>query len=401
MTAHGWGERFCRLLGVRREEAGAALAGFAFFYCLFTGYFMLRPLRETMGVTAGVDRLQWLFSATFVVMLLAAFAIAPDNVWSARVFFVWLSVFNLFVVSVAWSLMADVFRTEQAKRLFAFIAAGASFGGLSGPLFGGLLVGLLQPAGLMVLAALLLGLTLLAKRFLMGWRAVSGAGLGHSAAEDNPQRPMGGNPFSGALRLGSSWFLAGVGLFVVLLATTSTFLYLEQARLVAQLFQSTEERVRIFSLLDFVVQILAVLTQLFFTGRMARRLGLCFLLGILPLLVCVGFLLLAWSPGFFVLAAVMVLRRAGEYALIRPGREMLFTTVDVEAKYKVKNFIDTVVYRGGDAAGGWLKAGVDGLGYGAVLIALVGAFCAALWSWLGFALGLHAEQGKSSEERLK
>lgn len=175
---------------------------------------------------------------------------------------------------------------------------------------------------------------------------------------------MGGNPFSGALRLGSFWFLAGIGLFVVLLATTSTFLYLEQARLVAQLFLSTEERVRIFSLLDFIVQILAVLPQLFFTGRMARRLGLCFLLGMLPLLVCVGFLLLAWSPGFVVLAAVMVLRRAGEYALIRPGREMLFTTVDVEAKYKVKNFIDTVVYRGGDAAGSWLKAGVNGLGYG-------------------------------------
>jgi AAA family ATP:ADP antiporter len=127
---------------------------------------------------------------------------------------------------------------------------------------------------------------------------------------------------------------------------------------------------------------------------MARRLGLCFLLGMLPLLVCVGFLLLAWSPGFFMLAAVMVLRRAGEYALIRPGREMLFTTVDVEAKYKVKNFIDTVVYRSGDAAGGWLKAGVDGLGYGAVLIALVGAFCAVLWGWLGFSLGLHAAQGE-------
>lgn len=190
---------------------------------------------------------------------------------------------------------------------------------------------------------------------------------------------------------------------MVLLATTSTFLYLEQARLVAQLFQSTEERVRIFSLLDFIVQILAVLTQQFFTGRMARRLGLCFLLGMLPLLVCVGFLLLAWSPGFVVLAVVMVLRRAGEYALIRPGREMLFTTVDVEAKYKVKNFIDTVVYRGGDAAGSRLKAGGDGLGYGGV-IALVGAFCAALWGWLGFSLGLHAEraaQGESGEERWK
>lgn len=190
---------------------------------------------------------------------------------------------------------------------------------------------------------------------------------------------------------------------MVLLATTSTFLYLEQARLVAQLFQSTEERVRIFSLLDFIVQILAVLTQLFFTGRMARRLGLRFLLGMLPLLVCVGcFLLLAWSPGFVVLAAVMVLRRAGEYALIRPGREMLFTTVDVEAKYKVKNFIDTVVYRGGDAAGSWLRAGVDGWATGG--IALVGAFCAALWCWLGFSLGLHAEraaQGESGEERRK
>lgn len=425
-------QRFGSLFDARREEVGAALAGFAFFYCLFTGYFMLRPLRETMGVTAGVDRLQWLFTATFVVMLLAVmlfglvsarvprarfvdwvygffglnmlafaafFAVAPEHVWGARVFFVWLSVFNLFVISVAWSLMADVFRTEQAKRLFAFIAAGASAGGLSGPLLGGLLVGLLQPAGLMLLAALLLALTLLAKRYLMLWRGVAGAGLGRSAAEDNPQRPLGGNPFAGALRLGSSWYLAGIALFVVLLATVSTFLYLEQARLVAELFQSTEARVRIFSLLDFLVQMLAVLTQLFFTGRLAKRLGVCFLLSALPLLVCVGFLLLAWSPTFAVLAVVMVLRRAGEYALVRPGREMLFTTVDVEAKYKVKNFIDTVVYRGGDAASSWLKTGIDALGYGPVFIALAGALCAALWSWLGYQLGGHADNLERAGER--
>jgi AAA family ATP:ADP antiporter len=452
MPPAGWLARIRRIINVETGEGTAALCGFAFFFCLFTGYFMLRPIRETLGIAAGVDKLQWLFTATFVVMLAAvpcfgwlaarvprasfvtwvyAFFAAtlvgfaawlyasPQSDWAARGFYVWLSVFNLFVVSVAWSLMADVFHTGQAKRLFAFIAAGASTVGLVGPLIGGLLAGALGAPGLILLSALLLAVTLPLKSWLMRWRATAGSGAepkslagslasatpesaarSHSfatpesaarsrspATPDSPATPMGGGILAGATRTFTSPYLMGIAAFVVLLATASTFLYMEQARLVADAFSSATERIRVFSALDFTVQLLSMLAQLFLTGRLAQRYGVTFLLAAVPLMVCLGFLALAVIPTFAVLAAVMVLRRVGEYALVRPGREMLFTTVDAEAKYKAKNFIDTVVYRAGDAISAWAKTGVDALGHGVVLVALVGAACAAIWTFCGYLLG--------------
>jgi AAA family ATP:ADP antiporter len=452
-----------RALNIQPGEGLAALCGFGFFFCLFTGYFTLRPIRETLGIAAGVDKLQWLFTATFLIMLAAvpcfgwlarrvprasfvtwayAFFAAtlagfsawlhqqPDNAWGARAFYVWLSVFNLFVVSVAWSLMADVFRTAQAKRLFAFIAAGASTGGLAGPVLGAALAGVLGTSGLILLSAILLGLTLPLKSWLMRWRAHAGAGApdpvpgmrtdapapgppgadaqaidaqatappaagapvagapaADSSAADSPARPIGGGILAGATRTFTSPLLLGIAAFVILLATASTFLYMEQARLVADTFTSSTERIRVFSALDFTVQALSMLTQLFLTGRLAQRLGVTFLLTSVPVVICAGFLVLAVAPTFAVLAVVMVLRRVGEYALVRPGREMVFTTVDAEAKYKAKNFIDTVVYRAGDAASAWVKTGVDALGHGVGLVAVVGALCAMLWAACGYALG--------------
>jgi AAA family ATP:ADP antiporter len=186
----------------------------------------------------------------------------------------------------------------------------------------------------------------------------------------------------------------GISLLVILLATLSTFLYMEQARLVAHAFPDTAQRIRVFSTLDFAVQALSLLSQVFITGRVAARLGLRFLLTAVPLAVAAGFLVLAAYPVFGVLAAAMVLRRVGEYALIKPGREMLFTAVPPEDKYKTKNVIDTVVYRAGDAASGWVKAGVDMLGYGAALIALLGAACALGAAAVGYGLGKRADARK-------
>ncbi|OZI30418.1 MFS transporter [Bordetella genomosp. 10] len=419
-------ERASRAVNVRPGEGRAAVCGFGFFFCLFTGYFMLRPIRETLGIAAGVDKLQWLFTATFLVMLAAVpcfgwlarrtprtrfvtwaygffaatlvvfaavFQAAPDNVWGARAFYVWISVFNLFVVSVAWSLMADVFRTSQAKRLFAFISAGASTGGLLGPVLGGVLAGPLGAAGLVLLSAALLAATLPLKSWLMGWRARAGAGQPESDAtqaprrDEDPSRPIGGGIVAGATRTFKSPLLLGVSAFVVLLATASTFLYMEQARLVAHAFATPTQRIQVFSALDFTVQLLSLLTQLFLTGRLAQRLGVTFLLTVVPLAICAGFLVLAAWPVFGVLAVVMVLRRVGEYALVRPGREMIFTTVSAEDKYKAKNFIDTVVYRAGDAASAWVKTAVDALGHSAAIVALVGAAGAGLWAICGYLLG--------------
>ncbi|RJG13372.1 MFS transporter [Pseudomonas cavernicola] len=425
-------QRLAMAINARPAELLAALSGFGLFYCLFSGYFMLRPIREAMGIRGGVENLQWLFTATFVVMLAAvplfawlnsrvpraryidwvygffvlnllAFAVlfkqAGDNLWLARVFYVWISVYNLFVVSVAWSLMADVFDAPQARRLFAFIAAGASCGGLTGPALGALFINILGESGLTLCAALLLGVTLLAKHQLMAWRAVGGAGRPGAPISEHPGEPVSGNPFSGITGVLTSPYLLGIGAFVILLATASTFLYFEQARLVAQTFPDGNEQIRVFGLIDFTVQLLSLLAQLFITGRIAQRLGLRVLLAGVPLLVCLGFLGLALAPTFAALAALMIVRRVGEYAFIRPGREMLFAPLDAQTKYKAKNFIDTVVYRAGDAISGWAKALLDTLAQGVLLVALVGAICAALWGLLGWYLGGRKEQQLEPREQ--
>jgi AAA family ATP:ADP antiporter len=294
-------QRLAQVINARPGELLAALCGFALFFCLFSGYFMLRPIREAMGIRGGVENLQWLFSATFVVMLagvplfawlnstvararyidwvygffilnLLAFAAlfqrSADDICVARVFYVWISVYNLFVVSVAWSLMADVLDSAQAKRLFAFIAAGASCGGLAGPALGALLIDHLGQSGLILLAALLLDMAILAKQQLMAWRTIGGAGRPGAAASENPLQPVPGNPFSGLTRVLASPYLLAISAFVILLATASTFLYFEQARLVAQTFTERNEQIRVFGLIDFSVQAPSLLAQLFITGAL-------------------------------------------------------------------------------------------------------------------------------------
>lgn len=431
MSTPSYLHRLSLALNARDDELRPALCGFLLFLCLFTGYFMLRPIRESMGIAAGVENLQWLFTATFLVMLVAVplfawlsarvprlrlvdwvygffvlnllmfvelFQFDSDNVWLARTFYVWISVYNLFVVSVAWSLMADVFDSEQAKRLFAFIAAGASTGGLLGPALSALLIDSLGASGLMFVAAVLLGATLGLKRTLMRWRESGGAGRPGAAPTQSPQRPLTGNPFSGMTAVFRSPYLLGIAGFVVLLATVSTFLYFEQARLVAELFPDRQAQVRVFGTIDFIVQAGALLSQLFITGRIAPKLGIGALLAIVPLMMCIGFVGLALAPGFAVLATLMIVRRIGEYAFVRPGREMLFTPLDAESKYKAKNFIDTVVYRGGDALSGWIKTALDMLGQGAGLVALIGAACALLWAGLGWSLGRQADHRRGELE---
>lgn len=432
MSFGTFGGRLAQLINARPGEPLAALAGFALFFCLFSGYFMLRPIREAMGIQGGVENLQWLFSATFVAVLAAVplfawlnsrvariryvdwvygffcvnllgfawlFSSVTDDVWLSRVFYVWISIYNLFVVSVAWSLMADVFDSAQARRLFAFIAAGASVGGLVGPAISVLLVGTVGTGGLLLLAALLLAAAVSFKHYLMTWREVGGAGRPGAVAAESPRQPVSGNPFSGLTGVFRSRYLLGIATFVLLLTSVSTFLYFEQARLVSALFPERTEQVRVFGVIDFVVQAGALLSQLFITGRVAQRLGVRVLLAAVPALVCIGFLGLALAPTFAMLAVVMIVRRIGEYAFVRPGREMLFAPLDAQSKYKAKNFIDTVVYRAGDALSGWVKTLLDLLGQGTLLIALVGASCAAIWGVLGWYLGGRADRNATASAR--
>lgn len=405
-----------KLFNLENEEVGAVGAGFLLFFLLFAGYFMLRPVRETMGITGGVDNLQWLFTGTFIATLaamplfgwvagrvqrrrilywvfgffsvnLAFFALGfmaqPDNVWLARTFYIWLSVFNLIAISVAWSVLVDLFAVGQAKRLFGLMAAGASLGGLTGPLLAVYLVEPIGHAGLLLLSAVFLLAAAFAARQVQRWRD------SHPLSADDTlqrQRPLGGSPFAGASEVLRSPFMIGIAVFVLLLASVTTFLYFEQARLVEAAFPDKNDQTRVFGTMDTIVQSLAILSQLFLTGRLAQRLGIGMLLVAVPVVAMFGFLWLAFAPTFAVLAIVMVVRRAGEYAFVRPGREMLWTAVAPQAKYKAKNFVDTVVYRGADAVSAWVKAGVDMLAQQPAIAALLGAIIALAWAFNGVAL---------------
>lgn len=409
----GW---LARLLNVASAELPAVLAGILMFFLLFTGYFMLRPVRETMGIAGGVDNLQWLFTGTFVATLAAlplfgwlaskvsrrrilpwlygffvlnllVFAwlmqLRPEGVWAGRAFYIWLSVFNLMAISLAWSVLADVFASAEAKRLFALMAGGASLGGLTGPVLGALLVAPIGHAGLLALSALLLAGSAAASVWLHRWRDRHPLAAASVAEAEDRRKPLGGNPFAGATEVLRSPYLIGIAVFVVLLASVSTFLYFEQARLVAETFPDRTRQTQVFGVIDAVVQTLAILTQVFLTGRIAQRLGIGVLLVAVPLVVAAGFLWLALAPVFAVFVVVMVVRRAGEYALVRPGREMLYTVVLPEEKYKAKNFIDTVVYRGGDALSGWVKRGLDVIAEHPGLAMLIGAGIALMWAGTG------------------
>ncbi|GAA4869264.1 NTP/NDP exchange transporter [Luteimonas vadosa] len=413
-----------RSFDVGREEAPAVVAGFSLLFLLFAGYFMLRPVRETMGIAGGVDNLQWLFTGTFVATLaamplfgwvagkvrrrrilywvfgffasnLVGFALgmlaSPDNLGLARAFYIWLSVFNLIAISVAWSVLVDVFAVAQAKRLFGLMAAGASLGGLTGPLLGVFLVGPIGHAGLLLLAAILLVAAAFAAHAVQRWGDRHPVDPGSDALR---RRPLGGSPFAGATEVLRSPYLLGIAVFVLLLASVTTFLYFEQARIVEATFPDPTQQTRVFGIIDVVVQSLAILSQLFLTGRIARTLGVGVLLVAVPLVVAGGFLWLAFAPTFAVFAVVMVARRAGEYAFVRPGREMLYTVVPAESKYKAKNFNDTVVYRGADAVSGWVKAAIDMLAQQPAIAMVIGAALAVAWGvtggWLARAHGRRA-----------
>ncbi|GGK10543.1 NTP/NDP exchange transporter [Luteimonas terricola] len=399
-----------RAFSVEDDEAGAVVAGFAMFFLLFAGYFMLRPVRETMGIAGGVHNLQWLFTGTFVATLAAmplfgwvagrvrrrrilywvygffitnllafaaCFALKPGDPWIARAFYIWLSVFNMIAISVAWSVLVDVFTTAQSKRLFALMAAGASLGGLVGPLLGVFLVGPLGYAGLSLLSAALLAAAALAAWRVHRWRDARPL---PGDADMPRQRALGGSPLAGATDVLGSPYLLGIASFVLLLASVTTFLYFEQAALVEARFPDPKDQTRVFGIIDTLVQTLAILSQLFITGRVAKSLGVGVLLVAVPLVVAAGFLWLAFAPVFAVLAVVMVVRRAGEYAFVRPGREMLYTVVAPEAKYKAKNFNDTVVYRGADAVSGWVKAGIDMVAQQPAVAMVIGSGIALVWA---------------------
>jgi AAA family ATP:ADP antiporter len=401
-----------RWLPLRDGEAVPVAWSFLYFFCLLGGYYILRPVRDTMGVTGGVDQLQWLFTGTFLAMCAAvpvygwlagrfrralllplvylffiacllgfylAFLAGVAEVIAARAFFIWTSVFNLFVVSVFWSFMADIYSRGQAHRLFGFIAAGGSAGAISGPALTAVLAQPLGTTHLLPLSAALLGVALIAILQLRRHAVHTETG-GH-------EEPLGGRALDGLRHLLSSRYLAAIGVFIVLYTLVSTFLYFQQATIVRDTFSDDASRTSAFAMIDLITNSLTLALQFFATHQLVRHLGLARALALVPLLVAAGFMLLAWHPAFTVLMSFQVIRRAGNYAITRPGREMLFTVLSREDKYKSKNVVDTLVYRGGDAASAWLYSGLGALGLGLSGTALAGAAVALVWMSLGFWLG--------------
>lgn len=406
-----------RLVLVRRDELPALAAAFTYFFFLLFSYYTLRPLRDEMGIRSGVGQMQWLFTATFIVMLFAVplfallaaryrrtrlitisygFFIAcilgfwlwlqsgQATLWAARTFFVWLSVFNLFVVSVFWSLMADIFNHRQAARLFAAIAAGGSLGAILGPGLTALLAQQIAPRHLLLVAAVILALTLPCLWWLQYWKQQQPATTGDAEAEPEA---LGGSLLEGVQALLGSRYLLGICLFIWLYTTLATFLYFTQAEIVQQHLVDSGDRTTLFALLDAATNLLTILLQLFVTARLVRHLGLAHTLAAVPILVLVGFLILAALPLLLTIGLLQVVRRAGNYAIARPGREMLFTVLPRMQKYKAKNVIDTLVYRAGDALAGWVYTLLASAGLGTAGIALLAAPLAALWALVGYRLG--------------
>ena len=421
-----------RVIEVRRGEGWAVFWSFLYFFFLLGSYYILRPVRDEMGVTTGVDRMQWLFTGTFIAMLVvvpffgwitsryrrrqflpAVYGFFIINILLfyllfeseieikpvAALFFVWLSVFNLFVVSVFWSFMADLFRNEQAKRLFGFIATGGTAGAITGPAMTALLVQQLGTGRMLLLSAVLLGMTLICIRRLIAWQErITAAGEISGSCMMEREQPLGGGVLNGFFLVLRSPYLLGICALIVLYASLSTFLYLQQAQIVRDAFDDSATRTAVFASMDFAVNVLTLVIQAFFTGRLVKWLGLAMTLALIPILLSAGFLMLAMQPVLPVLIAVQVIRRAGNYAIMRPAREMLYVVVRREEKYKAKNFIDTVVYRGGDAISSWVYTGMRGFGLTLSAIAWIALPLSLVWAWIALRLGRQqAVLGKSDQ----
>ena len=412
------------LTGADLKEVRPLCWSFLYFFSLLCGYYILRPVRDEMAIEGGVQHLPWMMTATFATMLVATplfgyvsarvsrerllltvyafFAshlvgffllmsihVAPQ--WIARVFFVWLSVFNLFVVSVFWSFMADIFRPDQGTRLFSIIAAGGSTGAMVGPLVTTGLTYVVPIPALMLVSAALLGLCWFCIRALDQW---SNQQPGHAREHVMERRgqAIGGSMWAGMRLALSSRYLLGICAYLFLLTTTATFLYLEQTRLVGEQVASAQGRTRLFAVMDLAVNVLTFLAQLFVTGPMITRFGLASALVLLPAASVVGFAVIGAMPILVSFILFTIVRRVGEYAIAKPAREVLFTVLNREEKYKAKNFIDTAVSRGGDAATGWIVNAVKAIGIAAMQMTWALIPVAFVWGWLGWWLARQEER---------
>jgi AAA family ATP:ADP antiporter len=410
---------------VEGHEIKAVVGSFLFVIVLMSAYYILRPVRDAMASDWTDAEVSWLwtlnfFISTAVVALygvlvsrfrlrllvpsiygifaltfLSFYALAStmaDRTLVDKSFYVWVSVFSLFHISVFWSFMSDLFSKEQAGRLFGIIAAGASVGGLIGPSIPSFFSASLGTDNLMLLASAML---LVPIPIIFYLQSLKSSDLhNESLAAQTPQIKIGGNPFAGFKLFFSNPYLLAIGLFIFLYTGISSFVYFELKNLLSDL--SRAERTAVWAQMDLAVNVLSIAVGLFATGRIVGKFGMPVTIALIPVLICAGLIIVAISPFLGAVVALQVIRRAGNYAVTRPAREVLFTRVDREARFKAKPVIDIVAYRGGDMLMAWFFTGLtQGLGLGLAAVAAVGAGIAALWSIVGIYLGRWFERGET------
>jgi len=410
-------------------EVKAVILSMLYFFFLFGSYSVIKPVRDAMGTVYGIERIQELFTGTFIASFLFAplysglasriklstflpwvygcvaasivvfyalfaFGEAQDR-WVAAAFYIWVSTFNMLILSVFWTFMADLFSRTQAKRLFGFVAAGGTLGGIAGPAIATFLVKLVGTNNLMLIAAV----GFIVTAILVSMLAHEKQNLQAAGSEVQPttlNHRLGGNPFDGFVLLLRSPYLLLFALFLLLMTWISTIMYIQLGDLITKAFSSREARTQAYASIDLVVNSCAVLIQLFGTGRIISRFGVNTGLLLNPLIMVVAFIAIVFSPVLLVLGGIQIIRRVAEYAVAKPTREMLFTVVDQASKYKAKNVIDTVIYRFGDVSSAWLSSFI--LPFGVTGLAIFGVIVSAAWFPIAYLLGKRYESVRSGEQ---
>jgi len=405
------------VFNIQRQEIIPLLWSLLYVLALFLAYYALRPVRDAVAASSGVRNLPWLFTGTLLTMLVvsplfaalvkrfprqvfisityrffasnlllfAVFLYFTDGEiqrWVERTFFIWLSVFNLFVVSVFWSLMVDIWNNEQSKRLFALLAAGATAGGLFGSIITKTSIAYLDRAWLMLIAIVFLEIALLATRRLIQFSSQS-----PQSTQNQAEEHIGGSTWAGLSHTLSNPYLAGIALFILFSTVTATLLYFQAVDFATKATQQTSSHIQFFANIDLWVNAISLVLQVFFTSRLIKYIGITAVLCFLPLVTLLGFAYLALAPSMLAITLAQIARRIANFALARPVREILFTACSREDRYKAKNFIDTVVYRSGDQIGSWGYFALLSLGLAVTQIPLLAMVLCVAWlinsMWLG------------------
>jgi ATP:ADP antiporter, AAA family len=411
-------------MSVAPGERRALALAFSCNFVLLGSYYILRPLRDTVATVYGVGHLQQLFTATFAGTLLAStlfsalasrvrltrllpgvfwfwlcnlalfevlFRLAPETRWVSGGYYVWFSVANLFMISVFWSLMVDVFSPEQATRLFAYIAAGGALGAITGPLLTRLLVSRLGISGMLLLAAAGFGVVIALIHLLMREKTQLRSG-DQNAQQSTLDHSLSGGALEGFRQLFGSAYALSQAAFMLLMTWVNTVAYFLQTDVVARSYTSLANRAQALADIDLVVNVCTAAILIFGLGRVVQRFGVTAGLILNPLLMIVAFFATALSPTLLMIQGLQVVRRVAQYAIARPSREICFTVVEQSDRYKAKNLIDTVVYRFGDVSSAWMQAGLRAVGYGLGGTVAVGVGATLLWGAAAAHLGHNYEE---------